>query len=209
MKHRGFCDKIKRIGKAKGGNRGYAGFAHNEEGARFVAQGTDGNSAVDEDKRWRHMRKMRNEPQKLLLPFCDKYELVNWIFDTEFNEIRNRPGHIADFEEICEYFYSDREFYRNALRMTGQNSFRDYFRTQIHPVIRELIGNLLDSEDDTEFLATFIADGTVSALIRWLNESDPEPPAEMARRVRHTMAAISRAFTVKNGDGKAAEKEAI
>ena len=102
--------------------------------------------------------------------FCDKYELVNWIFDTEFNEIRNRPGHIADFEEICEYFYSDREFYRNALRMTGQNSFRDYFRTQIHPVIRELIGNLLDSEDDTEFLATFIADGTVSALIRWLNE---------------------------------------
>lgn len=128
---------------------------------------------------------------------------------TEFNEIRNRPGHIADFEEICEYFYSDREFYRNALRMTGQNSFRDYFRTQIHPVIRELIGNLLDSEDDTEFLATFIADGTVSALIRWLNESDPEPPAEMARRVRHTMAAISRAFTVKNGDGKAAEKEAI
>lgn len=93
--------------------------------------------------------------------------------------------------------------------MTGQNSFRDYFRTQIHPVIRELIGNLLDSEDDTEFLATFIADGTVSALIRWLNESDPEPPAEMARRVRHTMAAISRAFTVKNGDGKAAEKEAI
>lgn len=141
--------------------------------------------------------------------FCDKYELVNWIFDTEFNEIRNRPGHIADFEEICEYFYSDREFYCNALRMTGQNSFRDYFRTQIHPVIREFIGNLLDSEDDTEFLATFIADGTVSALIRWLNESDPEPPAEMARRVRHTMAAISRAFTVKNGDGKAAEKEAI
>ena len=33
--------------------------------------------------------------------FCDKYELVNWIFDTEFNEIRNRPGHIADFEEIA------------------------------------------------------------------------------------------------------------
>lgn len=93
--------------------------------------------------------------------------------------------------------------------MTGQNSFRDYFRTQIHPVIRELIGNLLDSEDDTEFLATFIADGIVSALIRWLNEPDPEPPAEMARRVRHTMAAISRAFTVKNGNGKAAEKEAI
>lgn len=36
--------------------------------------------------------------------FCDKYDLVNWIFDTEFSEIRNRPDHIANFEEICEYF---------------------------------------------------------------------------------------------------------
>ena len=61
--------------------------------------------------------------------FCDKYDLVNWIFDTEFSEIRNRPDHIANFEDICEYFYSDREFYRSALQITGQNSFRDYFRT--------------------------------------------------------------------------------
>ena len=48
--------------------------------------------------------------------FCDKYDLVNWIFDTEFSEIRNRPDHIANFEDICEYFYSDREFYRSALQ---------------------------------------------------------------------------------------------
>lgn len=108
--------------------------------------------------------------------FCDKYDLVNWIFDTEFSEIRNRPDHITKFEEICEYFYADREFYRNALQITGQNSFRDYFRMQIQPVLKELVGNLFDSEEDTEFLVTFLADGMVSALIRWLNGSDPEPP---------------------------------
>lgn len=104
--------------------------------------------------------------------FCDKYDLVNWIFDTEFSEIRSRPDHIANFEEICEYFYSDREFYRSALQITGQNSFRDYFRMQIHPVLEELVGNLFDSEEDTEFLVTFLADGMVSTLIRWLNSSD-------------------------------------
>ena len=54
--------------------------------------------------------------------FCDKYDLVNWIFDTEFSEIRNRPDHIANFEDICEYFYSDREFYRSALQITGTRS---------------------------------------------------------------------------------------
>ena len=107
--------------------------------------------------------------------FCDKYDLVNWIFDTEFSEIRNRPDHITKFEEICEYFYADREFYRNALQITGQNSFRDYFRMQIQPVLKELVGNLFDSEEDTEFLVTFLADGMVSALIRgrrWRAESD-------------------------------------
>ena len=58
-------------------------------------------------------------------------------------------------------------------------------------VLEELVGNLFDSEEDTEFLVTFLADGMVSTLIRWLNSSDPEPPEEMARRVRRTMVAIS------------------
>ena len=140
--------------------------------------------------------------------FCDKYDLVNWIFDTESSEIRNRPDHIANFEDICEYFYSDREFYRSALQITGQNSFRDYFRMQIHPVLKELVGNLFDSEEDTEFLVTFLADGTVSTLIRWLNSSDPEPPEEMARRVRRTMVVISQAIvtTYEEEERKAAKE---
>lgn len=91
--------------------------------------------------------------------------------------------------------------------ITGQNSFRDYFRMQIHPVLEELVGNLFDSEEDTEFLVTFLADGMVSTLIRWLNSSDPEPPEEMARRVRRTMVAISRAIvtTYEEEERKAAK----
>lgn len=105
-------------------------------------------------------------------------------------------------------FYSDREFYRSALQITGQNSFRDYFRMQIHPVLEELVGNLFDSEEDTEFLVTFLADGMVSTLIRWLNSSDPEPPEEMARRVRRTMVAISQAIvtTYEKEERKAAKE---
>ena len=79
---------------------------------------------------------------------------------------------------------------------------------QIHPVLKELVGNLFDSEEDTEFLVTFLADGTVSALIRWLNSSDPEPPEEMARRVRRTMVAISQAIvtTYEEEERKAAKQ---
>lgn len=79
---------------------------------------------------------------------------------------------------------------------------------QIHPVLEELVGNLFDSEEDTEFLVTFLADGMVSTLIRWLNSSDPEPPEEMARRVRRTMVAIFRAIvtTYEEEERKAAKE---
>lgn len=97
------------------------------------------------------MRKCGMNRKSFYYHFCDKYDLVNWIFDTEFSEIRNRPDHIANFEEICEYFYSDREFYRSALQITGQNSFRDYFRMQINPVLEELVGNLLTAKRTRNF----------------------------------------------------------
>lgn len=74
------------------------------KGARFVTKGTDEDPVPDEDKRRRHMRKCGMNRKSFYYHFCDKYDLVNWIFDTEFSEIRNRPDHIANLEDICEYF---------------------------------------------------------------------------------------------------------
>ena len=75
-------------------------------------------------------------------------------------------------------------------------------------MLKELVGNLFDSEEDTEFLVTFLADGTVATLIRWLNSADPEPPEEMARRVRRTMVVISQAIvtTYEEEERKAAKE---
>lgn len=49
--------------------------------------------------------------------FRDKYDLVNWIFDTEFilaiNENPSENG--WDFmEKLVEYLYLNRDFYRKA-----------------------------------------------------------------------------------------------
>ncbi len=132
--------------------------------------------------------------------FCDKYDLVNWIFDNGFGEICSREDYSDEFENMCNYFYSERVFYRNALQITGQNSFRDYFRQQLHPVLKNLVGDMLEREDDTEFLVTFFADGIVSTVIRWLNEPDPEPPEVLVGRVRRTMITISKAIVTTYKD---------
>ena len=60
--------------------------------------------------------------------FKDKYDLVNWIFDTEFLPIAlSQNSRNNDREEfimsVCEYFYANRSFYRKALQIKGAELF--------------------------------------------------------------------------------------
>jgi len=57
--------------------------------------------------------------------FKDKYDLVNWIFQTEFLEMLRVQNYNSGWEllsDICKYLYSERGFYTNALQVEGQNS---------------------------------------------------------------------------------------
>ena len=81
--------------------------------------------------------------------FKDKYDLVNWIFDTEFIEILKYENLSACYterwafiEKINRYFYQNHSFYRKALQIKGQNSFSDHFQEYIRPFIAERISGL-------------------------------------------------------------------
>ena len=77
---------------------------------------------------------------------------VNWIFDTEFIALlkdekldvshSNYKERWAFVEKICQYFYQNHGFYRKALQIKGQNSFRDHFREYIQPLLAERISTL-------------------------------------------------------------------
>ena len=62
--------------------------------------------------------------------FKDKYDLVNWIFYTDFIALVSTRDYESGWDlliAVGELFYRDQEFYRSALRIEGQNSFREYF----------------------------------------------------------------------------------
>ena len=69
--------------------------------------------------------------QSFYYHFKDKYDLVNWIFYTEFfadiQRSFDKPGWEL-IEGMCQFFYDNRVFYTNALQVRGQNSFSEYFR---------------------------------------------------------------------------------
>lgn len=121
--------------------------------------------------------------------FKDKYDLVNWIFYTEFVEqILGSPlDDSAGFMlGICQYFYANRAFYVNALEHTGQNSFSDYFAEVMRPIITIHYTGVLDDDDAHDFFTTFYTDAFLAAIKRWLRDGSMPPERFVELIIRAT-----------------------
>jgi len=138
--------------------------------------------------------------------FKDKYDLVNWIFDTEFISLASGStagayreefiSQVSDntssayrerwdlIEKACCYFYENRNFYCSALQIKGQNSFSDHFTEYIQPILKVHLACLLGSEQVDEFSIDFFADAVLCAMKRWLLKKDYVPPEEFAAKLK-------------------------
>ncbi|OUP17812.1 dihydroxyacetone kinase transcriptional activator DhaS [Lachnoclostridium sp. An196] len=119
--------------------------------------------------------------------FRDKYDLINWIFHTEFYEAACAKPYEDGWEfilGICKYFYSNHAFYKKAFEITGQNSFRDYFQEILEPILLQYSAEMFDFEDPPEFFITFISDALIISMIRWLSARSCMEPEEYVRQLR-------------------------
>ena len=122
--------------------------------------------------------------------FRDKYDLVNWVFYTEFaaqfigDEVFSPE---AFLEKICTYFHRNRAFYVSALEQEGQNSFSDYFADVMRPLLALHFSDVVDEDDARDFFITFYTDALLSALKRWLREGTM-PPERFVSLVRRATA---------------------
>ena len=111
--------------------------------------------------------------------FKDKYDLVNWIFDTEFicavNEKISYDGWEL-LEILCNYFYEHRDFYRKALKIEGQNSFSEHFSEYLRSFIKKQLEIILKGSEVTKFHIDFFADGFIGAITRWIIDKNCVPP---------------------------------
>lgn len=125
--------------------------------------------------------------------FKDKYDLLNWIFYTEFVvHLYERPEENlwSFYENICTYFYENRAFYVNAFAVEGQNSFSEYFCEIIQPLARARFQQTFGNAADHDFYATFFTDAFRVSLVRWLREQFEIPPKEFVRLIQRAVLAI-------------------
>lgn len=115
--------------------------------------------------------------------FKDKYELVNWIFFTDFIPVVRKKEekditNIELLEEICTYFYENRSFYQKIFIIEGQNSFTDYFSDILKAIVSEDIAAYFPQGTSIEPFCEFYADAFVCATKKWLYSKDCISPKQ-------------------------------
>lgn len=137
--------------------------------------------------------------------FRDKYDLVNWIFDTEFilAMSNKKPSENAwnFMERLLEYLYNHRDFYRKAFKIEGQNSFPEHFQEVLISVVGEYINeNVIFnsvrsgkscSEKEKDFYSFFIADGIVCAIKRWILDKNCIEPNEFLELIHSCITGMA------------------
>lgn len=128
--------------------------------------------------------------------FQDKFDLVNWIFYTELTRALNQKDldHMTLWdviETICTFFYTRKEFYQNALSVTGQNSFIEYFNELLQQWIEIRLPEVFLDDDDSGFYIQFFANAFTDALARWLRDGASTPPEKYALLIRKAMTGAA------------------
>ena len=130
--------------------------------------------------------------------FIDKYDLVNWIYYTEFVETVTKEALSTPWalsEAVCVYLYENRRFYANALTITGPNSFSEYFASLLRPLIEfQIPSDTVNDAEDAAFRETFISDAFIVSLRRWLTETPVTPPEIYVERLRRMITVFGEAY---------------
>ena len=138
--------------------------------------------------------------QSFYYHFKDKYDLVNWIYNTEFI-VTIKDLSIPSWElleKICNYFYVNKSFYRNAFQVTGQNSFSEYFIEVLHPILTVQLNDVFKNNKNVDFYATFFADAIRVSISRWLMEGAEIPPDEFVQLLKNAVEGVTKTF-LENG----------
>lgn len=122
--------------------------------------------------------------------FQDKYELLEWII---YNEILN-PIQILlrnnMIKEACVLIFTnilhDKEFYRKASHLEGQNSFEHTVQTCIYNILIEFINERTGDKKSKhiwltpEHLAEYYAQSMCFVVVNWIKTGMTVTPEEMA-----------------------------
>lgn len=121
--------------------------------------------------------------------FKDKFDLVNWIFYTDLAGAFNKDQ-VMDasgwelIDKLCHFFYQNKIFYLNALSVTGQNSFEEYYLELLKTLVMTRAADLFEDDPHKDFYINFFVDAFSTTTLRWLREGAKMPPDEYSALIK-------------------------
>ncbi len=129
--------------------------------------------------------------------FSDKYDLLSWIFSDEYLEqldVTQFESGWELFEDMCLYFYRERDFYRPAFQVSGQNSFSSYLGSVMKPVIDQVMERLYPAALQLKtwgILLTFFTDIAFPSFFSWLTQQEDLNIEEFLETNRKTILDLA------------------
>ncbi len=126
--------------------------------------------------------------------FKDKYDLVSWIFYTDFILLASTRTYNDGWDLIrtlADLFYADKDFYRCALEIEGQNSFRDYFYETTTPLMNLFMSDLGSDEEQIALNNHYMTDAFLAILYCWLKNGEAQDPEAFVSNMRLIIANLS------------------
>lgn len=126
--------------------------------------------------------------------FKDKYDLVNWIFYTDFILLASTRTYEDGWDLIhtlAELFYQDQDFYGCALEIEGQNSFRDYFYECTMPIMNLFMQDLGSEEDQILINQRYMSDAFLAIMHRWLRSGRNQDPDTFVKNLKLIISNLS------------------
>ena len=111
--------------------------------------------------------------------FRDKYDLVNWYFQSGATQFLVTRGHYASWSTLLtdleEYLLQNKTFYVNALAYTGQNCLQEYVFHYLSEMFGQRLLSLVPSatERDCQFTGNFLSGAMVGLLLPWVRNGMP------------------------------------
>lgn len=124
--------------------------------------------------------------------FKDKYDLLNWILDTEFlgaalSGADPKEPSMDRLYKLFEYLYENRTLVRKALEIKGQNSPVEHFQALLMPIIRARMQEIFGDSADQEFRIYFFCDALKCTIERWILDPNCKPPEVFMTQLMDTI----------------------
>lgn len=120
--------------------------------------------------------------------FCDKYEVVEWIFNENIIEKVRSMFEQKMYTEGLKLLFvcmkNDCPFYKKAFEITGQNAFSDIVRNSLHQLfMSELSAPYIENQTNNplitpEMIAAFYAISLSNLLQLWIQSNNQQYTAE-------------------------------